>query len=437
MCSHELAPGASDRSLAELEREICELAGHLAAGTCRWLLLLAEFDRLRGWAEWGVKSCAHWLSWRCSIAPGTAREHVRVARRLEDLPLIQDSFASGELSYCKVRALTRVATPQTETGLLEVALNASGGQLERLMRGYGQALRASTEQAQAQFARRRLTWYWDEDGSLRFQGRLPGEMGRLVLAALAAAAEAPDAAAGEDGADHDTLAADALVHMAGLAVERGSTGSRDGTGRPEPWELVVHVDAESLGADRPVQRCELGDGPALAPETVRRIGCDAALVTVVERGGEPLSVGRRTRRVPPSLRRALRSRDGGCRWPGCDHRRFLHAHHIQHWARGGETSLENLVQLCSHHHRLVHEGGFVVEQCPDSTLRFRSPSGRLIPARCPVEPVRGPGLRQQHRRRGVAIDERTCMPRSAGQRLELHWAVGVLVEGALAGSRGP
>lgn len=137
-------------------------------------------------------------------------------------------------------------------------------------------------------------------------------------------------------------------------------------------QLVVHVDAETLAQDRIVERSEIEEGPALAPETVCLLGCDAMLERIVERDGKPLSLGRRRRTIPPALRRALRARDYCCHFPGCTHSRFLHAHHIHHWARGGPTNLDNLVQLCSYHHRLVHEGGYHIEHA--GALR------RLLPA---------------------------------------------------------
>ena len=102
--------------LERLEAQICELAGHLAAATCRFLVLLADFDARRGWASWEMRSCATWLSWKCQLSSGAAREHVRVARALRDLPVIRGEFAAGRLSYAKVRALTRIATPATERG---------------------------------------------------------------------------------------------------------------------------------------------------------------------------------------------------------------------------------------------------------------------------------------------------------------------------------
>src|SRR5262252_9117556 len=122
--------------LERVEAQICELAGHLAAATCRFLVLLGDFDARRGWASWDMSSCAAWLSWKCQMSSGTAREHVRVARALRDLPVIRGEFAAGRLSYVKVRALTRIATAGTEAGLAELAGPMTGNQLERFARAH-------------------------------------------------------------------------------------------------------------------------------------------------------------------------------------------------------------------------------------------------------------------------------------------------------------
>ncbi len=429
-----------ERPLESLGDEICELAAHIAAATCRWLLLLAEFDRREGWAEWGLRSCAHWLSWRCSLSLTTAREHVRVARRLDELPLVRETFAAGILSFCKVRALTRVATPETEAQLLMLAEHSTGAQLDTIVRGFGNALAADNEAACRSHEYRSLSWEWEDDGSLRIRGRLPAEEGALVVAALEAARrpwpgddEPPDGAAtATDPPSAAALAADALGAVARIALAAGD-------GPPtaaDPCQLVVHVDARTLAGGHDhgngtVDRCELEHGPALAPETARRLGCDAALVRIIERDGEPLSVGRRKRTIPAALRRALRSRDAGCRFPGCTHGRFLHAHHIEHWAHGGTTELGNLVQLCSHHHRLVHEGGFTVER-RQGAMCFRRPDGRPIAPVAPGGRARGPGIGRRHQDARRQIDPNTCGARSAGAPLDYGLAVGGLMERALA-----
>ncbi len=398
---------AQRKSLHELESEICALGSHLAAATCRWLLLIAEFDAREGWAEWGVTSCAHWLSWRCGIGLSAGREHVRVGRALLGLPLIQRAFASGELSYSKVRAIARVASEKTEAQLVELARHATGAQLEKVARQYGQVLRATPDRATAAYERQQLSTYWDDDGMLVVQGRLAPEDGSALLAALDQAAESVPAETRELGAR--AVRAQALVALA--------------TGGEAMAEVVVHVDAETLASDEIKRQCEVVDGPALAPETARRLGCDAAVVTMIERNGTPLSVGRRTRAIPPALRRALRSRDQGCRFPGCTHTRHLHAHHIQHWARGGPTALGNLVQLCSYHHRLVHEGGYRIRLRSGIGPEFRRPDGRLIPQECEGAPASGANITAQHRRRGMSIGPDTCRPLSAGDRLDYSIAV--------------
>ncbi|HSC03307.1 MAG TPA: DUF222 domain-containing protein [Solirubrobacteraceae bacterium] len=421
----EMAPVAS---LEALEREICELAAHIAVATCRWLELVAEFDDRGGWAEWGVKSCAHWLSWRCSIGLITARQHVRVAHRLRELPMVRAAFARGELSYCKVRALSRVAMPETEAGLVEIARHATGAQLEKLVRCYAGALSATLGTAQRAHDQRYLRWSWNDDGSLRLEARLPAAEGGLVVKALEAFEDAP---AEEDAYAQSPVAAcraDALVAMARTAMAE----SEGAGGGAERCELVVHVDAATLLSERVGERCHVADGPALAPETARRLGCDASVVRILERDGRPLTVGRRTRTIPPAVRRALRSRDEGCRFPGCTHERHLHAHHIRHWARGGPTTLNNLVQLCSYHHRLVHEGGFGVEGGRGGTVRFRRPDGRVIAVVGCEGPASGPGLVDQHAARGVAVDALTCRPLSAGDRLDYDLAMDALLPKALA-----
>jgi hypothetical protein len=192
---------------------------------------------------------------------------------------------------------------------------------------------------------------------------------------------------------------------------------------PERARLVVHVDAAALASEH-AGRCELEEGPVVPPETARRLGCDADTVTTIERDGLPVSVGRTRRTVPPRLRRALEARDeGACCWPGCENRRHLDAHHRVHWAHGGETSLENLVLLCWHHHRLVHEGGYSIEDDAAGGLRFRNRHGVVCPS---VPPRAPPGsvdeLVAQHARLGLAIDATTSR-NGYGDPLELGLAV--------------
>jgi hypothetical protein len=378
MFVQEERPAVEALATERLEAEITSLAGHIAAATCRWLLLVAEFDRREGWAGWECRSCAHWLSWQCAMGLRTAHEHVRVAGALVQLPAIREAFSAGRLSYSQARALTRVARPETEDELLELARHATAAQLEKIVRGY---LRADTlrDQARDSYERRELVWWHEDDGSLVIQARLPADDGAVVLEALRGRADelrqadrvggAPDECSAER--TPRTLLADALVDMARSPVtsDRPKNGDR--------LQVVVNVDLESLVSDAP-GTCVLRCGTALAPETARRLACDQPVVALHHVGGRAVGGGRRTRFASPRLNRLLNQRDRGCRFPGCTNTRHLHTHHIVHWAHGGTTSADNLVRLCSHHHRLVHEGGYTVEGDPDGELVFRNPNGRVL-----------------------------------------------------------
>ncbi|HSH60345.1 MAG TPA: DUF222 domain-containing protein [Acidimicrobiales bacterium] len=410
--------------LERLEAEICEQAADIWAATSRWLALVAEFDRREGWATWGCKSCAHWLSWRCGVALNAAREKVRVARKLEELPSVSEAFSRGELSYSKVRALTRVATSKNEAELADLARTATTAQLERLVRAYRGVLAADEiERANQRHDRRYVRWSWDDDGSLVIRGRLSPEDGAVFVAAMGAAAQSLSASEGSEDVSAETSSAtvrnaDALVGMAAAAL---AADAADATGGDRS-QVVVHVDAKVLEQGGS-GRCELEDGPSLAAETARRLACDAGVVPIIEDGdGEPLNVGRKTRSVPPAIRRALKSRDGGCRFPGCSQRRFVDGHHVRHWAQGGETSLSNLVLLCRRHHRMVHEGGFGVHAEGHGRVFFTRPDGKGIPD-SPSAVKSHCDVRGVNRRRGLNIGPSTCVPRWAGERMDYGLAV--------------
>jgi hypothetical protein len=392
-------------SLDDLEAELATLASHLYAGTCRWLELVGELDRRGGFAEDGCGSCAEWLAWRCGLAPRAAREHVRVARRLPELPLTHAAFARGQLSYAKVRALTRVATAENEAMLLDLARAATAAQLERTVRAYR---RVSTAEAREQQEDACLSVSWASDGSLELHGRLAPEDGALLLRALDAMRdELWQRARGsaEPRPARQASNAEALVAVADAALAHAGEGLAGGA----RYQVVVHADAPALAGGEE-GGCSLEDGSALAPETARRLACDASLVRN----------GRKTRAVAPAQLRALRARDRGCRFPGCQNRRFVHAHHVQHWARGGPTTLANLVLLCPRHHRLVHEGGYAV----DHRLRFYDPWGRQLPVAPPLP--RGDPSELRERNRSFAIDSSTYEP-GVGDRLDPAAAVDYLL----------
>ena len=369
------------RTIDQLVAEICTLAGHINAANHRFLMLVAEFDRRNGWSDDATQSCAHWLNWKCGIALGAAREKVRVARALENLPRISAAMASGRLSYSKAREITRVGNPANEDYLLSIADHGTASHVERLVRAYRSCQEAeelSREQRQRQ--NRRVCFRHDDDGSLILTCHLPAEAGALVMKALDIAIESlpmrEDVPAGTPGdiVPFSARRADALARVAESFLAHDVL-ELPGTDRQQ---IVVHVAAETLRR-KVAGCCEIEHGPSIAAESARRFSCDASLVTLVEDDeGEPLNVGRRTRVISAPLRRLLTARDKGCRFPGCSNARYIDMHHIKHWANGGETRPSNLVSLCRFHHRAVHEGGFNVEVLDDGALRFVDRQGEAV-----------------------------------------------------------
>ena len=366
----ELTPGDAEK----LGAEITELASYIYAAESRLLTLIREFDEQEYWAEQGLCSCAHWLNFKCGIGMNAAREKVRVAHALAQLPKISAGFAKGALSYSKVRAITRIADETNEDYLLMIATHGTAHHVEKLVSKYRMAKRLQdAEIANEQYNNREVTHYYDHDGCLVIKARLPADQGALIVKALEMAMDENFAAADKDAEEERppiaARRADALADIAETYMNNkessGSTADR--------YQVIVHVNAEE-GLDAHIE-----DGPDVSAVTSRRIACDSSIVTIKgDENGEPLSIGRRSRTIPPAMRRALRVRDKGCRFPGCTNTRFVDGHHIKHWADGGETSLKNLVMLCRHHHHLVHEGGFVCEKSADGEIRFKDQRAQTL-----------------------------------------------------------
>jgi hypothetical protein len=400
--------------------EIMALSSLIAAASGRVLRLIGDVEA-RGNLGWETTP-AEWLAWAAGLRPHTARSHVALAARLRDCPKIAAALERGELSVDKADAVTRIASADTEDMLVEWARHGLASQLHRVVAGYRRSRRAADESPDKDHLLRYLSYYFDDDGSFLLKGRLSAEDGAVVAKALDATLDAmwkrdrvgradPDTSADTGDVDEVTAddevadvsvtngperRADALVMMADTVL---ATGAKTRSSA-ERYQVVVHVDERSLEGRRD-GCCEL-DGVGLAPETAARIACDASIVTLVERDGVPLSVGRRRRTVPPSLRRALEARDRGCRFPGCTHRRFTDAHHVVHWTKGGETGLDNLALLCRAHHRLVHEGSYEVHLGGDGSIRFVRPDGTVVDLHPPVGKI-PEAIVDDHRRRW-AID---------------------------------
>jgi len=367
------ATTSSDRSIDDLDAAICRLATGINAQSYRFLLLVREFDDRFGWFKWSCRSCAEWLAWRCGLSVSAAREHVRTAHALHGLPAISAAFADGKLSYSKVRALTRAACLHDEDLLLAYALQATAAQVEERCRQIRNVAPESADAAQRAWKRRSLSiWRNAANGTLRITVELPIEEGEIVARAIERAVEAGDVTGPELGEQSwhaqqaDAFVAISKVYLGGSSSESSATADHN--------QVVLHVDEGALrgGAGR-------SDLPI---DTIKRLTCDGSVLTIVEDAdGTPLDVGRKKRTVSTALKRALWARDRGCTFPGCGNKRYIDAHHVRHWADGGDTSAENLTLLCSYHHRLLHEGGFRIATDADGGRYFQRSDGRAIP-RC-------------------------------------------------------
>ena len=450
-------------SSERLGEEIAALAARIEAATYELLVLVREFDEKEGW-NCGFLNCARWLSWRIGLAPGSARERVRVARALGELPLISEAMKRGELSYSKVRALTRVARPDTEKELLDLGKAGTAVHVERVVRAWRRIDRTiEARDDELRDASSCVTTHIDENGMFVIRGRLAPEAGEVLMKALEAAGDklyGEQAGPQEDRPPAGKVRADALALVAESALKGGLDPGSSG----DRYQVVVHVSEEELAAaDCEVTECgcgvpagtpqctgagdsaapgKNGDVPAGTPagsagtgawigdshirvsaETARRIACDAGKVVMREHSGEVLSVGRKTRTIPPPIRRALEFRDQGCRFPGCTSR-HCDAHHIEHWADGGETKLSNLVLLCRRHHRLLHEGGFSVRMTEDDAVQFFGPRGRPI-EKCPAPPpVAADAAREliEHLEdAGILITGKESIPAWDGRLMDLRY----------------
>jgi hypothetical protein len=437
-----------------LEADICELAGHLAATTCRFLDLIGEYDQRGAWASWDMRSCAAWLSWKCQLAPGTAREHVRVAGALRGLPLLHAEFAAGRMSYSKIRELTRIATPATEEDLVIMAGPMTAGQVERFARAYQRCSRDGNQDQDEPAST--VRWRQDDDtGVLHLAARLTPADAAVVLQAL-------HAATGDLEHPHDPQAqqqldlggtqrpprletpvgnlAEALTEMAASYL-RGKIITAENA---DVYQVIVHTTPEALagtaGPDNsedvpagtpsllPIGhpawpgRCHIEDGPALDPVDAQVIACQCTVSAMLHdtKSGAVLNVGRRSRRASAAIRRAVRERDGvRCAFPGCQSRR-TDLHHIQWWSMGGATSADNLLPVCRTHHGLIHRHRYIITRTPGG-YTFTNPSTGTVTG--PIGNLPEPAGQIS------AIHDADITPgtiqRALGERLDLHFAIWV------------
>jgi len=358
----------------QLDQSILTLTNRLNAATYELLVLIREFDERAGFVQWGLQSSAEWLAWRCDFSLTTAREKVRTAHALKCLPRISSAFETGELSYAKVRALTRVARRDNEEALLAFALRHTAVTVAERCRELRCGSEASLDVAERAWSGRSLRIIRDRKRSvMTVTVELPLDTGELVEKALDKARddevlEIPDLA----DTSWSTRQADAFVnvlrgYLSGERTADGSNASNDN------YLVTIHVDESALAGN---------EGRAAVPiESVKRHCCDGKAVVITETSeGEPLAIGRKSRIVPKAIERAVRARDNHrCTFPGCHNHRFLACHHVEHWANGGETCLGNLLLLCTKHHTLVHEGGFTIRKDFLDNWAFFRPDGIAVP----------------------------------------------------------
>ena len=445
------SPG--ELSVDELGKRIVGMSGRIAAATCRWLLLVAQFDAREGYLSFGLASTAQWLTHACGIAHRTAVEHVRVGKTLRHYQRLAEEMAAGRLSYSQVRAISRIAEPG-EVGfvddLIEAARHATVAQLEVVVRG----LRTVDHNENATDPGEYLKQSWTADSRWRLSARLDPERGALVAAAI-------DAIAGRDGCSP----ADALARLAEIGLaELGDAQNppRELRGH-ERAAVVIHMDAARVPAhqvavprsaerdpdqvavprsaerdphDAPLPHdasipprpyARVAGGPGLPDRVVQRLLCEGRIRTVIHDSATTvLDVGRSHRLVTDRQYRALLLRQHGhCAHPGCPNTKNLHAHHRIHWIHGGRTDLNNLMLLCERHHVAHHAGAFHILPAGAGRFRFVASDGRDLsaPTRRPASPDTRP-LEDEHAH--VAADAAT--PRWDGQRLDRPYAISVLAQ---------
>jgi hypothetical protein len=348
----------------DLETALADSWLGVSQATYRFLVLLREFEMRRGWLAYGCNDCAEWMDFKLKISRKTALEKVRVAKALWFVPKIEAALKEGQLSYSQVRALSRVANPENESDLLDRALTTTACNLEK----YCQRLRLGEAQSSERQARRqhqnRALHLIVEDGALSVQ-LPPSELAIVHQALEQLVNDLPE----DPGRDFFAARADALVDMARHVLCNSNADTTESAPAATTHQVMVHVDMSALTGDG-------GESDYPLP-TVKRLCCSGEVLPIFKDGDRVLDVGRNQRMVPTKLKRALAARDRHCQFPGCHHSRYLDAHHIKHWIDGGKTKLSNLLLLCTHHHTLMHEGGFNLKPAKGK-FYFARPDGRQI-----------------------------------------------------------
>lgn len=375
-----------------IAKRLKRIGQNITSAQADQLELLVRLDDLEGWKPSGARHCAAWMNMELGISHCLAWEYLRVGRKLRTLPITTALFRAGQLTWSKIRVLTRVADDENEAGLCHAALDASVSQLERLCEDYrwqkdndDANSDSDNDRGMKQWEARSFTWGTASNGNTNIRLSLPPEYAQAFLKSVEqslAQMDASECSASQRRADAAVLMAETSFQSAGREMAIA-----------DRYQVIVSVDAADLEsavnsqdsqeqAETPESESEptrvtpprkrpiiAGAGP-IACETARRIACDCSVSAIINAEGEPVNIGQKSRVWPAAMARAIKARDKHCQHPGCDQTRHLEIHHIQHWADGGSTSVENGACLCSAHHHLLHEGGYRIERVKDNLQRM-------------------------------------------------------------------
>jgi hypothetical protein len=371
--------------IRSLEDRVAETVGLLNVVTAELVGLIGEALRSGAWEGFGIRSPEHWVVWRCGVSPARARRLVAAARRLDGLPHVGALFGAGSLSEDQTAVIVRHTDADHDQQVAELAPSLTVPQLVRVLPSLPHAEpdpspddRPPGDDAGASPIRRAVRFAHGDDGMWWCSMRLPSDEGARVQKALESGRDHefrlrhPHHCDGDRRDPGDVSWADALLRVleAGLDALDGTKGRTPG----ERTQVILHLDADRQAPPR------LHLGPVLPTGIADFLSCDSTVRYLLMRRGRPLAMGRRQRTVTPRLRTAIEHRDGGCRVPGCDRSRWLHIHHLVHWTRGGRTDPDNLVALCTVHHRMVHLGVLSIDGDPERLdgLGFTDDQGRQL-----------------------------------------------------------
>jgi Domain of unknown function (DUF222)/HNH endonuclease len=341
-----------------LHREIAERQRELLA-------TLAELETREAWLDDGAHDMAHWTAMQLDVSRWKADRWVAAGRALGTLPATAEALERGQLGLDKVVELARFAEFDDEDALVRWAQGVSCGAIRR-----AGDLRTRDRAAETEHDERTrwLDWRFGDDGT-RFllDAELPVAQGAVIAATLERLGDQIPVMPGEESPRLvGARRADALVALCSARLANEEDQDRA--------TVMVHADLDVLTDED--ANALLEGGAVIGGTTVQRLLCNARIQTVIEHpDGSVVGLGRLAREPSAWMIRQLRHRDDTCRFPGCDARRFTQAHHIDWWSKGGPTELQNLVLVCSFHHKLVHEHGWTLERLDDGDLRWRRPDG--------------------------------------------------------------